>query len=147
MPITLEIAPELETRLEAVARTKGLTLEGYLHTLLEVLAAPDAPGSKSFAAKLQHVIVRRKAPALRTVADDAVRRMKADLLAHKERAVEALTKANLLRKIVERHQALIAEKELQALTLARDGRQEQALRRFQESCVYGQNTGNDDGSI
>lgn len=139
MAISLDLEPDLEQRLRDMAEARGLSAEGYLITLIEALTEPDAPPRSRLHAAW-HTLLRKESQQRhpRTIADAAARRMKADLLLHKERTIEAVAMANLLAKTLEKLQTIIAEKELQALTLAREGNA-QALARFQESCVYGEN--------
>lgn len=139
MPFTLELEPVTEQCLREIAEARGLSAEGYLLTLIEALVEPEPPRRSGIRRVWRELLRRKEEPQpVRTVADGAVHRMKAELLLHKERTVEAVTKANLLQKTAERLQAVIVERELQALTLARDG-DKRALAKFQESCVYGEN--------
>lgn len=141
MGTILYLEPEQEQLLNEIAEARGLTVEGYLVTLVEAILCPPAPapkrGWKTILPRLRKNPQAEVEP--RTLADSAARQMRADLLAHKERAVDAVTRMNLLRKATEQQQRTIAEKELQALTYFRDGDEERALRAFQESVVYGQN--------
>ena len=141
MTVTLDLEPELELRLRELAETNGLSVQGYLLTLVEAMAEP-APSARDLGivSALRDLLSKPKAArAPVAIAADAARQMKTELLAHKERAVEAVTKVNVLRATMERLQALIAKTELQALATAREGRRDQALRCFQESCIYGEN--------
>ncbi len=140
MPICLDLEPELEQRLRAIAEARGLTAEGYLLALIEALTDPPPQEQPKRLRGVLHRLLpgKKQSHEPGAIADDAIRRMKEELLLHKEHTVAAVTKANLLQKTAEKLQAAIAEKELQAVTLERDG-DPQALCRFQESCVYGQN--------
>lgn len=141
MTITLYLKPDQEELLRVIAQTSGVSIEGYLLTLIESVVDPKpTAAAKGISGAVQRL--RNPAPSgsqSRAQADDAVHQMRANVLAHQEKAVEAVTKVNLLRATTEQQQRKIAHAELRALTLARDGDSEQALRAYQESCIYGRN--------
>lgn len=142
MTITLYLKPEQEELLRVIAQTSGVSVEGYLMTLIEVVIDPRPTAS---AKGVMGVVQRLRNPApsgsqSRVQADDAIHQMRANVLVHQEKAVEAVTRMNLLRVTTEQQQRKIAHAELRALTFARDGNdEEQALRAYQESCIYGRN--------
>ena len=141
MTITLYLKPEQEELLRVIAQTSGVSVEGYVLTLIEAVIDPKPPPPvKAVLAAVQ----RLRSPALRanaarTQADDAIHQMRANVLAHQEKAVEAVTRTSLLRATADEQQRRIAQLELQSLTFLRDGEPEQALRAYQESCIYGRN--------
>ncbi len=141
MAVTLNLEAEQEQLLQEIAAANGLSVEGYLLTLIAAITCPKlADTEKGFLASIKRKRnSSENAPTSRTLAENAVRQMKADLLIYKEQAVEAGTKVNLLRKHTEQQQRKISELELRSLTFARDGDKDKALRCFQESCIYGQN--------
>jgi hypothetical protein len=139
--VTLDLAMEQADRLEEIAAAQGLSVEGYLLTLVEALVTTEP--TRRLTSLLSPTRLLRRPPqaatGARSMADEAARRMRADLLAHKERAVEAVTKMNVLRKIVDQHERLIAEAELLALTALGSREPEQGLRRYQESRIHARN--------
>lgn len=141
MTQSLNLEPELEQHLKEIAESKGLSVEGYLLTLVEAIVSyhVDSPrgGLSSVIWRIQHAVSAAPEPTL--LADSAIRQQRGELILHKERAVEAVTKMNLLNRTIEQQQLTISQKEIQALTFARDANPKQALRCFQESCIYGQN--------
>ncbi len=144
MTITLYLKPEQEELLRVIAQTSGVSIEGYLMTLIEAVIDPRPPAS---AKGVKAAVQRLRSPVSsgnqsRAQADDAIHRMRANMLVYQEKAVEAVTRMNLLRATTEQQQRKIAHAELRALTLARDGDDEQALRAYQESCIYGRNLQN-----
>src|SRR5207237_1128589 len=82
---------------------------------------------------------RTHSTPLRDAADETVRRMRADLYVRKEEAVQAVAAANMLQRVIAQQERSVAEKELQALAVLRDGNRETALRSFQESRMYAEN--------
>ena len=141
MTITLYLKPNQEELLRVIAQASGVSIEGYLLTLIEAIVDPrPVMPQKGVLAAVQRL--RNPAPSgtqARAQADDAVQQMRANVLVHQEKAVEAVTRMNLLRATTEQQQRRIAQSELQALTYARDGDPDAALRAYQESCIYGRN--------
>ena len=139
MPITIDPGPDMERRLQEIAEAAGLSPEGYLLTLIEAMTRPKPRAKKTGLLASLRRRPETGAPEPREASDEAVRQMRADLLAYKEQAVEAVTRANVLFRLTDQQQRAIAESELQAMTCARNGARDEALRHFQESCVYGEN--------
>lgn len=124
MAITLELSPELEEQLRGAALAKGLTVEGYLLTLVEAIAQPTemSHGRRSaFTRTLDRLFRRRKHSQVEAHANpdkvvrETIREMRESVLKYKEQAVDAVTTANMLRRAVDLQEREIAAKELQAL--------------------------------
>jgi hypothetical protein len=109
--INLDLDAEQEQRLREIAEAKGLTVEGYLLTLAEAIVRPVLPPKRATLTSLLRIPNRPDAGGdPRVIAEAAIRQMQADLQAYKEQAVEAVTRMNLLGKITEKQQLIIAEK-------------------------------------
>lgn len=140
MMITLNLEPEQERQLEEIAAARGLSVEGYLRTMVEALVRPKPERKRGLLSATRRWRGRfRGTPEPQAIAEEAIRQIWADLLAYKERAVEAVTRANMLQKTIEQQERQIVEKELQALTAVREGHPAQALRCYQESRIYAEN--------
>ncbi|MCW3098861.1 MAG: hypothetical protein JWL77_4479 [Chthonomonadaceae bacterium] len=144
MAITLELTPEQEEQLRDTAQAKGLTVEGYLLTLVEAIVQPkvvshaNRPGYRRAFARLFRT--GTSSPIEGSVHPDevvreSVRQMRKSVLEYKERAVDAVTTMNMLRSAVALQERQVAEKELQALRALAEHKREQAKRRWQEKMV------------
>ncbi|HLJ55692.1 MAG TPA: hypothetical protein VKT77_11690 [Chthonomonadaceae bacterium] len=139
MAIQLALSEELESHLREAADALGLSIEGYVVTLIETAVEPPAPAAKRGIGRILPALGRKAESAEGPT--DAVRarmrQLNAELMERKERAIAAVARANALHRTVEQLQAAIAERELQSLRAERDGNSHEALLRFQESCVFG----------
>jgi hypothetical protein len=140
MSIVINLEPEEEDALVRLAAERGLTPEAYVHRLILGLTHAGKEGQKSsLVARLRSAIAGfQRSHPFSDLADDELRAMRTRVSEHKERVVEAIAQAEMLDRMRDRQQRLIVEKELQALTHARAGYTQKSLRRFQESCVFGE---------
>lgn len=122
MAITLELSPEQEEHLRETAMVKGLTVEGYLLTLVEAIVQPKTsqapkPAYARAMARLFKKSADREADLANPdkVVRETVRQMRESVLKYKEQAVDAVTTMNMLRSAVAVQERQVAEKELQAL--------------------------------
>ena len=122
--ILLDVSTEQEEQLREKALARGLTVEGYLLTLIDSLVSAEAPAHPRKLAyrRVLAMLMRKKRDAqaaqilnLDPVVRDSVRRMREVVLEYKEQAVEAVTKMNILRSAADRQERQSAEKAFQAL--------------------------------
>ena len=145
MAITLELTPEQEEQLREAADVRGLTVEGYLLTLVEAIVQPPttSPGRKPL---VQHALLKilfRKGADVQAEAmrnpDEAVRKsireMRESVRKYKEQAVDAMTTMNMLRSAVELQERQSTEKELKALRALAQQDRERAKKLWQEKTV------------
>lgn len=145
MAITLELTPEQEEQLREAAVVRGLTVEGYLLTLVEAIVQPPttSPGRKPlYRRALLGGLFRKgtdvQAEAMRNpdqVVRESIRQMRESVLKYKEQAVDAITTMNMLRSAVEVQERQSAEKELKALRALAQQDRERAKRLWQEKTV------------
>jgi hypothetical protein len=144
MAITLELTPEQEEKLRDAALARGLSVEGYLLTLIDAIVlqkatlqprkplhhrALDLLFGKSVEAQAEEDANPDKAVR------ETIRRMRESVLQYKEQAVDAVTTMNMLRKAVDLQERQAAEKELQAVRALAEQKPDQAKRRWQEKTV------------
>jgi hypothetical protein len=144
MAIILELTPEQEEQLREAALVRGVTVEGYLLTLVEAIMQPQAT-SQGHTPLYRRALVRlfRKgtklqAEAMRNpdqVVRESIRQMRESVLKYKEQAVDAATTMNMLRSAVEVQERQSAEKEFKALRALAAQDRERAKRLWQEKTV------------
>lgn len=138
MRITIDLDDEQAERLRVTAESAGMSEDGYLLTVIDAVTSDQPRSTNRLLAVLQTALHGTGNTAgSRALTDATARRQRAELLLFKEQVVEAVSRANRLQYICEQQQSLIAEAELRALTLLRDGDRDGALRSYQESCIYG----------
>ena len=145
MAIILELSPEQEEQLREAADVRGLSVEGYLLTLVEAIVQPQptSQGRKTLdrrvllgglfrkGAKVQVEALRNPDQVVR----ESIRQMRESVLKYKEQAVDAITTMNMLRSAVEAQERQSVEKELKALRALAQEDRERAKRLWQEKTV------------
>jgi len=140
MAITLELTPEQEEHLREAALLRGLTVEGYLLTLVEAIVQPQVR-KPLYRRALGRLF--RTSTDLRTgeignpdqVVRESIRQMRESVLKVKEQAVDAMTTVNMLRSALDQQERQAAEKELKALRALAEQDRERAKRLWQEKTV------------
>jgi hypothetical protein len=142
MAIILELSPEQEERLQDAAQAKGLSVEGYLLTLVEVIVQPRTSQTRkpAYARAMARLFKKSADPAADLanpdkVVRETIRQMRESVLKYKEQAVDAVTTMNMLRSAVALQERQVMEKELQALRALAEQQRDQAKRRWQEKTV------------
>lgn len=144
MAILLELLPEQEEKLKEAAEIKGLTVEGYLLTLVEAIVQPR-PATQTRTPLVGRTLGRlfRKGGEIGVgeienpdqVVRESIRAMRKSVLEYKEKAVDAVTTMNMLRSAVEAQERQIAEREVRALRALAEEKQDQAKGLWQEKTV------------
>jgi hypothetical protein len=142
MAIILELSPEQEERLQDAAQAKGLSVEGYLLTLVEAIMQPRTSQARKPAyARAMARLFKKSADPEADLANpdkvvrETIRQMRESVLKYKEQAVDAVTTMNMLRSAVTLQERQVTEKELQALRALAEQQRDQAKRRWQEKTV------------
>lgn len=149
MAITLELSLEQEAQLREAALLRGLSVEGYLLTLIEAILQPPAP-SPVHKPLYRRALGRlfRTSTDLRVgdlgnpdqVARESIRQMREGVLKYKEQAVDAMTTVNMLRAALDQQERQAAEKELKALRALAEQNRDRAKRLWQEKTVLEKHT-------
>ena len=146
MSIKLELTAECEEQLRERALTKGLSVEGYLLTLVETIVQTEVavdPRESASRGIVSRLLKKSSTAAQRVEGnrglDEAVRaslrRMRETVLEHKEKAVEEVTRANMLRAAVDQQERRIAETELQAIGALKEQNRDKARALWLEAMV------------
>jgi len=144
MAITLELTPEQEEQLREAALLRGLTVEGYLLTLVEAIVQPqETPQGRKPLYRRALGRLFRTSTDLRTgeignpdqVVRESIRQMRESVLKVKEQAVDAMTTVNMLRSALDQQERQATEKELKALRALAEQDRERAKRLWQEKTV------------
>lgn len=133
MAITIELTPEMEEQFREKATAKGLSVEGYLLTLIEALVQQEQKSSSRLSFRFRKQALQKEDSDMLIAA--ALRQMRESVLEYKEQAVEAVTKMNMLRSAMDQQERQAAEKELQALNALKEQNTDQAKRLFQEKTI------------
>jgi len=142
MAITLELTPEQEEQLREAALARGLTVEGYLLTLIEAIVQPQiTPHARKPLVRRALGRLFRTSTDLREtghpdqVVRESIRQMRESVLKYKEQAVDAMTTVNMLRSALDQQERQAAEKALKALRALAEQDRERAKRLWQEKTV------------
>ncbi len=141
MAIQLELLAEVEEQLQEKAASAGLSLEGYLLTLIDAVLQPPVYSPPRSALSRSLLSFGSKRPATEPVTSldtdvrQAIRQMRENVLSYKEQAVAAVSKMNLLRTALTEQQRIMVETELQALSILQQGKRLRAKQLFLEKMV------------